>query len=152
MVFAWAAGDADEHGGLAGLAHLGVVIPAPPSTNVGDVLEADDRVVLLRMGRRLKLGDGVQVGVGRHVHLHQGALGVTDGGQVVVGRQAWRPGPGDVQRRHAVGLEQMRMGKGAGCRSSRSAARRSRAASPRFPPDEVIGDFALRQMFELKPR
>ena len=137
--------DAHEDRGLAGEADFGVVVLGA-QLDVGDVAQAHDRVVLLADDEVLELLDRAQIGVGRQVDLDQGALGVADGGQVVVrGERRADLRRADVERRQPVGLEPDAHREGAAAEDVGALHARDRREARLHDAHQVVRDLVLLQ-------
>ena len=136
--------------GLPVEAHLGVVV-LRAELDVGDVLQPDDRVVLLANDELLELLDGVQVGVGREIDLHESALGAADRGEIVVRRKRRADlRRADVQRRH---LSRFQPDAHRECARTENLAALHAGEGRQARLDhahEVVGDFALRKSLGRK--
>ena len=85
-----------------------------------------------------------QVGVGGQVDLDERALGLADGGEVIVGRQRLAHlGRADVERRHPVGLEPDAHRERAPAQDVGPLHAADRRQARLHDADEVIGDLVL---------
>ena len=131
---------AHEHRLLAGETYVLVVVVGA-QLHVGDVLQSDQRAVLLADDQPLEIVERAHVGGRRDVHLHQRAFGRARGGQVVVGGQrAPELRRRDVERRHAIRLEPGAQGERARAQDLGALHAGDRRQPRLHDPDQVVGD------------
>jgi hypothetical protein len=131
---------AHEDGLAAGEPDVRVVVVGAEG-DVRDVLETDERPVVLAEDELLEVRDRGEVRGGGQVDLDELALGLADGGEVVVrGERGADLRRADVERRHAIGPEPRAQREGSAAEDVRALHPLDRGEAWLDDPDQVVGD------------
>jgi len=135
--------DVHEHGGLAGISHLSIVIFGA-KLDIGDIFEMDDGIILLPDDETLEFRDRMEVGIGGEIDLDQRPFGAANRGEYVVGRERLANlQRTDVQGGHLVGFEPDPHRKGPRPEDVRPLHTLQGGKSRLHHPGQIVGNLRL---------